>query len=61
MGKRGKERKRKRAGLTPEPGADAEIDADDPLGGLSEGDVATTIRTLGSSRPGRGPLQVAAL
>jgi hypothetical protein len=46
MGKRGKERKRKRAGLTPEPGADAEIDADDPLGGLSEGDVATTIRTL---------------
>jgi hypothetical protein len=46
MGKRGKERKRKRAGLTPEPGADAEIDADDPLGGLSEGDVETTIRTL---------------
>ena len=45
MGKRGKERKRKRAGLTPEPGADAEIDADDPLGGLSEGDVETTIRS----------------
>ena len=32
--------------LTPEPGSTTEIDADDPLGGLSEGDVGTTIRTL---------------
>ena len=46
MGKRGKERKRKRAGLSSEPGSTTEIDGDDPLGGLSEGDVATTIRTL---------------
>ena len=46
MGKRGKERKRKRAGLAAEPGSTTEIDGDDPLGGLSEGDVATTIRTL---------------
>jgi NAD(P)-dependent dehydrogenase (short-subunit alcohol dehydrogenase family) len=46
MGKRGKERKRKRAGLAAEPGAAADINEDDPLGGLSEGDVVTTIRTL---------------
>lgn len=46
MGKRGKERKRKAAGLSPEPGADALINEDDPLGGLEESDVATTIRTL---------------
>ena len=46
MGKRGKERKRKRAGLSSEPGSTTEIDGDDPLGGLSEADLTTTIRTL---------------